>query len=215
MCVGVCLCVRMCMCVCVQVSLGTQRRKFESVLSPPSSPSGPPVSRALLDLCWGTGGAVYAEFVESSLVSLCELLPKGSIVVDLGSGSGRTLAELGRLLRAECVGYEECPVRFEISRCVIASLSHTLRQRTVIEKMDMMHLWTLPVRCITFAFDLVFVPRLMLHLEQLQRKHALYVCTTKPNYYSAFCWSLLGRVRMRFRCGGGTATMCVFFNTSL
>lgn len=176
---------------------------------------GVDVPRAVLDLCWGTGGSVYAEFLPSSLASLCALLPRQLKVIDLGSGSGTTLVQLAKNLSAQCVGYEECSVRFDISLRVLASLPQELRERVTFIKLNLMNLLSLPRGCITFAFDLVFVPPLMVHLEQLQRKYALYVCTNKPKHYYSDCWRLVQSTRMSFRFQGGTTTMHVFLNTSL
>jgi len=185
--------------------------------------------RWAVDLCYNVPGApLYGELTPAGYRRVAEILA-GAVenttkicLFDAGSGSGNALSSLVLHLRRAsqgssrsmaAVGVEVDSIRCQLSRHVLAQslpvdVPWKIVNQDILDILDMKTLGA--THC--YAFDKVFPPRVLRHLEELQRKstNVVAVVTTKPKVYRANGWKLTGRTQASFRGGKGRCEFYAF-----
>ncbi len=182
------------------------------------------MSSELMNLCYNVPGeSIYGEFTTNSLVALLELIPcveKKPIltILDIGSGSGKTLCVLGQYydpIPCRLIGIEVSTLRADISRMVIPKKkSSNIIDWDIIER-DILQLFQLPSSIsMSFSFDKTFTHELMTHIVKLQLKceTLIHVITTHPpkKYYNDAHWILIARAPCRLIGSGQIITLFVY-----
>lgn len=173
----------------------------------------------LSGLCYNTGSSIYGEPTETSAVRIAEdlladddMMHTSLRVGDLGSGSGVTLALVGRALRRLgedvelLMGWESCPVRSGVSRTLLPVVWPGAWE---VHEVDLLAVTGLPEGLIyTLSFDLAFPAPLLDHIETLQRACPTLrrLWTTQPASYPVEHWRQVSRRPFKMRGSGYRST---------
>lgn len=180
---------------------------------------GKKMTRELADLCYNIpDGSIYGEITIGSienLVKKCNLAEISEItLVDIGSGSGYTLCHLAASVKKhfknikniQLLGYEVCEERCKLSNIIMSQLLADVDNVSYkIYHANIAHVKTLSgVQC-CFSFDKTFGPKLMKHIEHLQRNTPSIVNVISNHKYPDMYWEKVDAVRGKLR--GSKQTM--------
>ena len=170
----------------------------------------------LANLCYNVPGQpIYGELTKHSVSRILELDPLPvDHLVDLGSGSGRTLLHMRRHLGPVVAlsGLEVSQTRLEIARAIVpadvAVMHHCDMSKHIVFPNDVTH---------TYAFDKAFTADLManVHDAQLAAPNLCSVFTTNPGIYRSHPdhWEHVASTSVRMVGGAGSCTACLFHRT--